>query len=137
MDHQELSNYSLKDIRLKLNNYPDSLKDNFEISINSFSEIFSEQETLVWSLIGLKIAEVTTRSWESSLEFYRSTPDIIKYLPFNYIIQWGESGLDLSRQSPALATSYLIDPSAFHKSISSLGVLYGRSAFAGSDAHLF
>lgn len=136
MDHQELSNYSLKDIRLKLNNYPDSLKDNFEISINSFSKIFSKQETLVWSLIGLKMAEVTTRSWESSLEFYKSTPDVIKYLPFNYIIQWGESGLDLSRQSPALATSYFKASKATIKKLRSRHIdswaLTGKSLYNGT-----
>tara|TARA_A100001037_G_scaffold306765_1_gene355156 strand:+ start:8414 stop:11653 length:3240 start_codon:yes stop_codon:yes gene_type:complete len=106
LNKKEISNTTLKSIRSKLQNYPDSLKDNFEISIKFVSEIFSVEETKLWALIGLKIAQVTTRSWESSLEYYKATPDIIKYLPFNYIIQWGESGLDLSNQSPTLASSY-------------------------------
>ncbi len=106
MNNKKIPNNTLKDIRAKLNNYPDSLKDNFEISLKLVSEIFTKEETILWALVGLKIAQVTTRSWEPSLEFYRATPNIIKYLPFNYIIQWGESGLDLSTESPTLASSY-------------------------------
>ena len=89
MNKKKLSNNTLNDIRSKLNNYPDSLKDNFEISFKFVSEIFTKEEAILWALVGLKIAQVTTRSWESSIEFYRATPNVIKYLPFNYIIQWG------------------------------------------------
>ena len=76
MNNKKIPNNTLKDIRAKLNNYPDSLKDNFEISLKLVSEIFTKEETILWALVGLKIAQVTTRSWEPSLEFYRATPNL-------------------------------------------------------------
>ena len=66
-----------------------------------------EADSMVkWANAGVEIAEQTVRSWEAAAQYYKVSPQVISYMPFNYFMRWTQCGNDLCKESPTLATAY-------------------------------
>ena len=69
-----------------------------------------EGNVLLWGQAGLKIADQTVRSWEAAAQYFKVSPKVVAYMPFNYFMKWTDCGSDLCRESPTLAARLLRRP---------------------------
>ena len=90
----------------ELKNFPPLLLEQFERVVEHMPESLSDQQFEIWAKTGIEIAGQTVRSWESAIQFYRVSPSVLNYIPFNYFQKWAKAGVSLAEKSPTLATSY-------------------------------
>jgi nitric oxide reductase activation protein len=96
----------LDEIREELKRFPASVSEEFEAALEQMPTSMSEAQVINWSQSGLDIARQTVRSWEAAAQFYRVSPQVIGFMPFNYFVRWNECGTELCKESPTLASAY-------------------------------
>ena len=94
------------EIELDLRKLPPSVLEEFLRARGQISSTFSEEELASWAKEGLAIASQTVRSWEAAVEYFKTGPEVAKFLTFPSFMQWARCGTYLSQDSPMLAVSY-------------------------------
>ena len=94
---------TMDQIREELKRFPASVLEEFETSLGQMPDTMTAEQTLAWAKSGLEIAQQTVRSWEAAAQFYKVSPQVVGFMPFNYFVRWNECGADLCKESPTLA----------------------------------
>ena len=97
---------ALEPVREQLRRFPASVSEEFEKAIKVMPSALTEAQTTTWAQAGLEVARQTVRSWEAAAQYYRASPAVLGYMPFNYFMKWSECGGSLCKESPTLATAY-------------------------------
>ncbi len=127
---------TLEDIKEEVRRFPASVLEEMERAEAAMPDSMTEAQSRDWAFAGLEIAQQTVRSWESAAQYYKVSPQVITFMPFNYFVKWTECGSALCGESPTLATAYfLASPGAMAKlrsrHIESWSKL-GRSLYKGT-----
>ena len=61
--------------------FPQELSDSYNTAQSIASRVLTEEEFLAWEESGLNIANSGARAWESAVEYFKATPDILNKLP--------------------------------------------------------
>ena len=97
------SNQSVREALLK---YPAPVVEAYD----GVSEIMPEKLAPVhyeaWERAGLEMAGQTVRSWEAAAAYFRVSPVVAAFMPFNYLARWTQCGASLCQESPSIATAY-------------------------------
>ena len=93
-------------IRKNLSNFPDPVKDNFEDAYNVLINRLSNENLYKWAEIGLDISSKSVRSWESSVEYFKSSPSVQRQLPAGQFLRWGRTGSNLCADSPHIGSAF-------------------------------
>ena len=93
-------------IRKNLSNFPDPVKDNFEDAYNVLINRLSNENLYKWAEIGLDISSKSVRSWESSVEYFKSSPSVQRQLPAGQFLRWGRTGNNLCADSPHIGSAF-------------------------------
>ncbi len=133
---EEKTVLTLEDIKDELRRFPASVLEELEKARELMPDTMTDAQGLEWGRSGLEIAQQTVRSWEAAAQYYRVSPQVITFMPFNYFIKWTECGSALCKESPTLATAYFVaSPGAMGKlrsrHIESWSKL-GRSLYKGT-----
>ena len=83
--------------------FPQELSDSYDAVQSIASRVLTEEEFLAWEESGLNIANKGSRAWESAVEYFRATPDILNKLPFvgcMYLLYQMTSNLSRNTQCP-------------------------------------
>ena len=86
--------------------YPDQVFDTFLKASSEMPDSLSDERLLEWAKIGLEISAQSVRSWEAASNFYKSSPSVISFVPYNYFQKWMSCGLKLCEESSTLGASY-------------------------------
>ena len=97
---------TLEEMQEHFRRFPAPVTDEFEKAHAQMPASLDEESVAQWAMAGLKIAEQTVRSWEAAAQYYRVSPQVLTYMPFNYFMRWTECGTELCGESPTLATAY-------------------------------
>ena len=101
-----------KELESSLKTLPGSVGDAYEDSKTLMSEIFSDDELLLWGKEGLAIGTQTVRSWEAAIEYFNVSAMVVKSLAFPSFMQWARCGTHLSQDAPSLASAFFsVSPS--------------------------
>ena len=107
---------TIEQVREQLPRFPAPVAEEFEKAHKKLVESLPEAQTNAWAKAGVEIAQQTVRSWEAAAQYYRVSPVVIGYMPFNYFLKWTECGTSLCQESPTLATAYFeASPGAMSK----------------------
>ena len=97
---------TLDQVREQLRGYPAPASEEFERALKLMPAALTEAQTTAWAEAGVEIARHTVRSWEAAAQYYRASPKVLGYMPFNYFVKWTEYGVSLCKDSPTLSTAY-------------------------------
>lgn len=86
--------------------FPQELSDSYDAVQSIASRVLTEEEFLAWEESGLNIANRGARAWESAVEYFRATPDILNKLPFVHLKQWAYWGSIIAEESHFASISY-------------------------------
>ena len=81
---------NLEQIREDLKRFPASVLEEFEKSFSVMPETLDEKQLVSWAQAGVEVAEQTVRSWEAAAQYYRASPIVLTFMPFNYFVRWTE-----------------------------------------------
>ncbi len=104
MEHKEIT--TLEDAREQIQRFPVPVADEFEKARARMPRTIDDASVAQWAGAGVAIAEQTVRSWEAAAQYYRVSPKVLSFMPFNYFMQWASCGADLCKESPTLAAAY-------------------------------
>ena len=104
MENQDRS--TLEQIQEQFRRFPAPVADEFEKAQAKMPDNMEADSMVKWANAGVEIAEQTVRSWEAAAQYYKVSPQVISYMPFNYFMRWTQCGNDLCKESPTLATAY-------------------------------
>ena len=105
MENREMS--TLEEVRQQLRRFPTPVAR--RVREGSGARCPGPSTTHRWSSgaeAGVGIAKQTVRSWEAATQYYRVSPKVLSFMPFNYFMQWARCGTDLCKESPTLAAAY-------------------------------
>ena len=97
---------TLQQVRDGLGEYPDPVLEELDRAMNVMPSALSESQVAQWAESGLDMAGQTVRSWEAAAQYYRVSPIVLGYMPFNYFLKWADCGSSLCGESPTLAAAY-------------------------------
>ena len=97
---------TLEQIRDELSGFPDPVSEEFSRVLEAMPQSLTDDQKVEWAQAGVDIAKQTVRSWEAAVQYYRVSPMVLGYMPFNYFMRWTRCGGALCRESPTLATAY-------------------------------
>jgi hypothetical protein len=97
---------TLEGVKESLLQFPASVVEEFERARNVMPETLTPVQAASWAQSGLEIAQQTVRSWEAAVEYYKVSPIVVGFMPFNYFSKWTECGASLCKESPTLAAAY-------------------------------
>jgi nitric oxide reductase NorD protein len=97
---------ALEGVKESLLQFPASVVEEFERARNVMPATLTPVQVASWAQSGLEIAQQTVRSWEAAVEYYRVSPIVVGFMPFNYFSKWTECGASLCKESPTLAAAY-------------------------------
>ena len=97
---------SLEQVQQLLLRFPVPASEAFEKARGMMPSTLTDNQTEAWARAGLEIAQQTVRSWEAAAQYFRVSPVVIGYMPFNYFAKWTSCGASLCQQSPTLATAF-------------------------------
>ena len=107
---------TLEELRAEFKRFPAPVVEEFDKARAVMPKTMEEGNVLLWGQAGLKIADQTVRSWEAAAQYFKVSPKVVAYMPFNYFMKWTECGSDLCRESPTLAAAYFdASPAAMGK----------------------
>ena len=104
MENRELA--TLEEVRQQFRRFPTPVADEFEKARAKMPRTVDDASVAQWAEAGIGIAEQTVRSWEAATQYYRVSPKVLSFMPFNYFLQWTRCGADLCKESPTLAAAY-------------------------------
>ena len=96
---------ALEGVKESLLQFPASVVEEFERARNVMPATLTPVQAASWGQSGLEIAQQTVRSWEAAVEYYRVSPIVVGFMPFNYFSKWTECGASLCKESPTLAAA--------------------------------
>ncbi|MCI0438622.1 MAG: hypothetical protein L0177_05770 [Chloroflexi bacterium] len=97
---------TIEQVREDLKRFPSTVLDEFDRARKVMPDSLNETQAASWARSGVEIAQQTVRSWEAAAQFYKASPKVLVFMPFNYFVRWTESGATLCKESPTLATAY-------------------------------
>ncbi len=107
---------TLDELRAEFKRFPAPVVEEFDKSRAMMPKTMEEGNILLWGRAGLGIADQTVRSWEASAQYFKVSPKVVAYMPFNYFMKWTDCGSDLCKESPTLAAAYFdASPAAMGK----------------------
>ena len=107
---------TLDELRAEFKRFPAPVVEEFDKSRAMMPKTMEEGNILLWGQAGLGIADQTVRSWEASAQYFKVSPKVVAYMPFNYFMKWTDCGSDLCKESPTLAAAYFdASPAAMGK----------------------
>ena len=107
---------TLQQLGTELRRFPAPVVEEFDKARAKMPRTMEDGNILVWGQAGLLIADQTVRSWEATAQYFRVSPKVVAYMPFNYFMKWTDCGSDLCQESPTLATAYFeASPAAMSK----------------------
>jgi nitric oxide reductase NorD protein len=110
----------LEQIKTELGQFPASVLEEFDKAHDKLPNNLTDVQMNAWAQAGMEIARQTVRSWEAAAQYYRVSPQVLSYVPFNYFAKWAECGSALCKESPTLATAF------FNASPGAMGKLRAR-----------
>ena len=105
---EEKLEQTIEKIEKELRRFPASVAEEFDKASKMLPDTMTEKQVATWAEQGVEIARQTVRSWEAAAQYYRVSPEILTYMPFNYFVQWAQSGNSLCKESPTLAAAYFV-----------------------------
>ena len=111
---------TIEHLRTEFRRFPAPVAEEFDKARAKMPRTMDEANLLTWGRAGLQIADQTVRSWEATSQYFRVSPKVFAYMPFNYFMRWTECGAELCRESPTLAAAY------FEASPAAMGKLRSR-----------
>ena len=96
----------LKQIEADLRQYPNSVWEEYERARSLLPNDPTAMQTRAWAQAGLEIAQQAVRSWEAAAQYYRVSPKVLGYMPFEYFVKWAECGSSLCQESPTMAAAF-------------------------------
>ena len=111
---------TLDELRTEFRRFPAPVVEEFDKARAKMPRTMEEDNILLWGQAGLGIADQTVRSWEAASQYFRVSPKVVAYMPFNYFMKWTDCGSDLCKDSPTLASAY------FEASPAAMGKLRSR-----------
>ena len=107
---------TLEELRAEFKRFPAPVVEEFDKSRAMMPRTMEEGNILLWGKAGLGIADQTVRSWEAAAQYFKVSPKVVAYMPFNYFMKWTDCGADLCKESPTLAAAYFdASPAAMGK----------------------
>ena len=97
---------TVEGVREALAQYPAPVVEEFDRASAVMPEKLAPAQFGSWAQSGLEIAQQTVRSWEAAAEYYKVSPIVVGFMPFNYFSKWTECGSTLCKESPSLAAAY-------------------------------
>ena len=124
---------TLTRLRTEFRRFPAPVVEEFDKARSRMPRTMEDGNILVWGQAGLQIADQTVRSWEATAQYFKVSPKVVAYMPFNYFMKWTECGSDLCKESPTLAAAY------FEASPAAMSKLRSRhiESWAGLGASLY
>ncbi len=124
---------TLDKLRAEFQRFPAPVVEEFDKSRAMMPKTMEEGNILLWGSAGLGIADQTVRSWEAAAQYFKVSPKVVAYMPFNYFMKWTDCGSDLCKESPTLAAAY------FDASPAAMGKLRSRhiESWAGLGGSLY
>ena len=124
---------TLKELRAEFKRFPTPVVEEFDKARAIMPGTMEDGNILRWGNAGLGIADQTVRSWEAAAQYFKVSPKVVAYMPFNYFMKWTECGSDLCKESPTLAAAY------FDASPAAMGKLRSRhiESWAGLGGSLY
>ena len=96
----------LSPLKTDFDKYPDQVLNIFIDSSSKMPESLSGDRLLEWAKVGLEISAQSVRSWEAATNFYKASPLVVSFMPYNYFQKWMSCGLKLCEESSTLGASY-------------------------------
>jgi hypothetical protein len=90
----------LEQIQEQFRRFPAPVADEFEKAQAKMPDNMEADSMVKWANAGVEIAEQTVRSWEAAAQYYKVSPLVVSYMPFNYFMRWTQCGNDLCKESP-------------------------------------
>ena len=97
---------TVEQIREELSPFPVAVLEEFDRARQTLPDTLTEAQTAVWALGGVEIAQLTVRSWEAAAQYYKVSPLVLGFIPFNYFVKWAQCGNTLAQEAPTLAAAY-------------------------------
>ena len=111
---------TLDQLRTEFRRFPAPVVEEFDKARAKMPRTMEDDSVLLWGQAGLGIADQTVRSWEAASQYFKVSPKVVAYMPFNYFMKWTDCGSDLCKESPTLASAY------FEASPAAMGRLRSR-----------
>ncbi len=111
---------TLEELRAEFRRFPAPVVDEFDKARAKMPRTMEGGHVILWGQAGLQIADQTVRSWEAASQYFKVSPKVVAYMPFNYFMKWTDCGADLCKDSPTLAAAY------FEASPAAMGKLRSR-----------
>ena len=111
---------TLEQLRTEFRRFPAPVVEEFDKARAKMPRTMEDGSILLWGQAGLGIADQTVRSWEAASQYFKVSPRVVAYMPFNYFMKWTDCGSDLCKDSPTLASAY------FEASPAAMGKLRSR-----------
>ena len=111
---------TLDQLRTEFRRFPAPVVEEFDKARAKMPRTMEDGSILLWGQAGLGIADQTVRSWEAASQYFKVSPRVVAYMPFNYFMKWTDCGSDLCKDSPTLASAY------FEASPAAMGKLRSR-----------
>ena len=111
---------TLDQLRTEFRRFPAPVVEEFDKARAKMPKTMEDGNILLWGQAGLGIADQTVRSWEAASQYFKVSPRVVAYMPFNYFMKWTDCGSDLCKDSPTLASAY------FEASPAAMGKLRSR-----------
>ena len=86
---------TVEQIREELSPFPVAVLEEFDRARQTLPDTLTEAQTAVWALGGVEIAQLTVRSWEAAAQYYKVSPLVLGFIPFNYFVKWAQCGKHL------------------------------------------
>ncbi len=111
---------TLDELRTEFRRFPAPVVEEFDKARAKMPRTLEDGSILLWGRAGLGIADQTVRSWEAASQYFKVSPKVVAFMPFNYFMKWTDCGSDLCKDSPTLASAY------FEASPAAMGKLRSR-----------
>ena len=86
--------------------YPSAVLEEFRRAREPMAEALNDAQLGRWASLGAEVAAQNVRSWEAAAQYFKVSPEVAGYMPFNYFVKWADCGTSLCRDSPSLATAF-------------------------------
>ena len=90
----------------ELGNLPSSLYDQYRRTRKILELQWPQDEIEKWARQGLSISGPGGRAWEAAQEYFKASQRLCKTLNHQQLLQWGEIGGELSKDSKSQSLAY-------------------------------
>jgi hypothetical protein len=79
---------TLDQLRTEFRRFPAPVVEEFDKARAKMPRTMEDGSILLWGQAGLGIADQTVRSWEAASQYFKVSPRVVAYMPFNYFMKW-------------------------------------------------